>query len=266
MTDPKNRAAQRAVRQYQRNNPGTTLREARDAVAARAGEQDALPEPIAGCPSPAPGEQLAPYVRRVADQLGIGRHRAMELLGLEPGDSASARLDELAGGLDERTLRKLQAATGRTGELVWLALGELKTGTAAELFPRIRRGGQDKTRLTVNLAATLAQHGQRALLVDLDHQPGALPWAPREAVGEPASTVLPPLFLDLPPALPVLPVVDEVWELLTAAETARLVRASEVALLVRQPAGPRRGHLPAQDRPGADPIGGDPTPPAADRP
>ncbi|MFK0047752.1 hypothetical protein ACIQU4_27425 [Streptomyces sp. NPDC090741] len=114
MTDPRNRQYNRAVREYQRAHPGTTLPEAREAVAARASRRQHLPARIPAAPLPEPGETLAGYVKRVATAASIHRHRAMELLGLEPGTSATERLDELAAGLPEAAVRALCAATGMT--------------------------------------------------------------------------------------------------------------------------------------------------------
>ncbi|MEU2770681.1 MULTISPECIES: hypothetical protein [Streptomyces] len=79
----------------------------------------------------------------------------MELLGLEPGASATARLADLADGLDEHTVRALVAATGRAGQSRALAAPP----TAASRIPdlenlarqllqnkHLRPGGAVKTR------------------------------------------------------------------------------------------------------------------------
>lgn len=69
--------------------------------------QDGLPGRIPGAPLPRPAERLDDYVRRVAASASVQRHRAMELLGLPPGTSATARLDD-------HPVRALAAATGMT--------------------------------------------------------------------------------------------------------------------------------------------------------
>ncbi|MGW7309273.1 hypothetical protein ACWGI1_27340 [Streptomyces sp. NPDC054835] len=112
MTNPRNRQHDRAVRAYQRDHPGTSLTEDRKAVAARSGRQQGLPARIPAAPMPRPAERLDDYVPRVAKAVGVQLHRAMELLGLEPGISVTARLNELAAGLPDRTVRTLSAATG----------------------------------------------------------------------------------------------------------------------------------------------------------
>ncbi|GGV50729.1 hypothetical protein [Streptomyces spectabilis] len=112
MTDPRNREQQRAVRAYKRAHPHVTLDQARQAVAARSVQQD-LPAPIPGAPLPLPAERLEGYVQHVAATVGVQRHHAMELLGLQPGTSATDRLDELTGGpLPDHTVKALTAATG----------------------------------------------------------------------------------------------------------------------------------------------------------
>ncbi|MEV7889909.1 hypothetical protein [Streptomyces sp. NPDC088357] len=98
MTNRRNREQDRAVRQYKREHPGITLEQARQAVAARTGRQQSLPARIPAAPLPRPAERLETYVKRVADAAGVQRHRAMELLGLAPGTSATERLDHLAAG------------------------------------------------------------------------------------------------------------------------------------------------------------------------
>ncbi|MET9779404.1 hypothetical protein ABZ023_35090, partial [Streptomyces sp. NPDC006367] len=88
----------------QARTPGISLDEARAAVAARAGRQPGLPARIPTAPLPRPAERLEGYIQR---------HRAIELLGRQPGASATERLDELAAGpLPEHTARTLTAATG----------------------------------------------------------------------------------------------------------------------------------------------------------
>ncbi|WP_217226127.1 hypothetical protein [Streptomyces anulatus] len=116
MTHRNNRQQDRAVRAYKRDHPGITLEQARRAVAARAEQQPGLPARIPAAPLPRPAERLDAYVQRVAAAAGVQRHRAMELLGLEPGTSATDRLDDLAAGLDDHTVRALVAATGMSPE------------------------------------------------------------------------------------------------------------------------------------------------------
>ncbi len=114
MTNPRNRQQDRAVRAYQRAHPGITLEQARQAVAARSGRQPGLPARIPAAPLPRPAERLDGYVQRVAAAAGVQRHRAMELLGLQPGTSATERLAELTAHLPEPTVRALCAATDMT--------------------------------------------------------------------------------------------------------------------------------------------------------
>ncbi|MFE4512575.1 hypothetical protein ACFRMQ_00035 [Kitasatospora sp. NPDC056783] len=187
----------------------------------------------------------------------------MERLGLEPGDSATARLGELVRDLDEHTMRSLQAATGWNGELFWLAIGVLGNADVPELFPRIRRGSQDKTRTTVDLSAGLAQHGQRALLYDLDPQMRALPWAPRDAAGAPDVPVAGPVVVDLPPLVTMLDEGARAAERAVPAASARMI-----AELIRQPAGPRLRHRrePGTSDPGLPGNGDTRTPPTPDSP
>ncbi|MFD7556498.1 TniQ family protein [Streptomyces sp. NPDC059835] len=229
MTDRRNRQFDRAVRDYQRAHPGTTLPQAREIVAARAGRQD-LPDRIPAAPLPKPGETLAGYIKRVAAAAGVHRHRAMELLGLEPGTSATARLDELTAGLPETVVRALCAATGMTSDqahaltaptpaadrLPTLAEQALqlasyrprhgKTSTSmlnttallaarmAGLRIDVQRGGEDKTTADASPAIEhlLGPGAQRAVLVDTD-PPGNLDWA-RPA---PASEYT-PVLIDTP--------------------------------------------------------------------
>ncbi|MFJ4700456.1 hypothetical protein ACIP5N_22245 [Streptomyces sp. NPDC088768] len=191
MTDPRNRENNRAVRAYQRSHPGTTLEQARRAVAARADRRPGLPRRIPGAPLPRPAERLDGYVQRVAAAAGVQRHRAMELLGLGPGASATARLDALADGLDEHTVRALVAATGMTpGQARALATPPTAAGRIPDLENLARRllqdkhlrpGGAGKTRTDApGLARLLAQtYGPRVLPVDLPvHELLAGPYRP----------------------------------------------------------------------------------------
>ncbi|GLF98025.1 hypothetical protein [Streptomyces yaizuensis] len=179
MTNPRNREHDRAVRAYQRAHPGTTLEQARRAVADRSGRQSSLPDRMPGAPLPRPAERLADYVQRVATAAGVQRHRAMELLGLEPGTSASQRLDHLADGLDDHTVRALTAATGMTPAQ---AHALTAPHTAADRIPdletmarqmavtrRIGRGGAGKTRTDARDLTRLLDeaYGSRVLPVDL---------------------------------------------------------------------------------------------------
>ncbi|MFF8994506.1 hypothetical protein ACF09H_32200 [Streptomyces sp. NPDC014983] len=191
MTDPRNREHSRAVRAYQRAHPGTTLDQARRAVAARSGRQPGLPDRIPGAPLPRPAERLDDYVQRVAAAAGVQRHRAMELLGLEPGTSATERLDDLAEGLPDHTVQALVAATGMTaGQARALTAPHTAAGRAPELENLARRllqdkhlrpGGAGKTRTdAAGLARLLAQtYGPRVLPVDLPvHELLAAPYRP----------------------------------------------------------------------------------------
>ncbi|WP_424892324.1 TniQ family protein [Streptomyces sp. XH2] len=187
MTNPRKRQLDRAVRAYQREHPGTTLEEARRAVAADSGRQQGLPARIPAAPMPRPAESLAGYVQRVAAAVGVQRHRAMELLGLEPGTSATQRLDELTAHLPDRTVRALRAATGMTAAQ---ARGLTAPSTAAttkatdrEALTRhlldskmVLPGGKGKTRTEgPALARLLAAETQRPLLIDTE-PPRSLDW------------------------------------------------------------------------------------------
>ncbi|ALO98745.1 hypothetical protein SHL15_7753 [Streptomyces hygroscopicus subsp. limoneus] len=117
MTNRRDREHDRAVKAYKREHPGITLDQARKAVAARSGRQSSLPARIPGAPLPRPAEQLEGYVKRVAAAAGVQQHRAMELLGLEPGTSATERLDHLTRHQPpEHVVRALAAATGMTAD------------------------------------------------------------------------------------------------------------------------------------------------------
>jgi hypothetical protein len=179
MTNPRNREQNRAVRAYQRAHPGTTLDEARRAIAARAGRQPGLPTRIPGAPLPRPAEQLEGYVTRVAAAAGVQRHRAMELLGLQPGSSATERLDDLAADLPDHTVQALVAATGMSPEQARaLTAPHTAAGRITDLEKLARRlleekhlrpGGATKTRTDPrDLAQLLAEtSGPQTLLFDL---------------------------------------------------------------------------------------------------
>ncbi|MEV6682204.1 TniQ family protein [Streptomyces erythrochromogenes] len=165
MTDPRNRQFARAVREYQRTHPGTNLPQAREIVAARA-SQPGRPDRIPTAPLPLPGETLDGYTKRVAAAAGVHRHRAMELLGLEPGTSATARLDELAATLPETAVRALCAATGMTSAQAFAlaAPHTVRPGTQAvqhiseKAFTDgyFQRGGEGKTSTDASIDHLLA--------------------------------------------------------------------------------------------------------------
>jgi ParB-like chromosome segregation protein Spo0J len=191
MTDPRNREHNRAVRAYQRAHPGTTLDQARRAVAARSGRQPGLPGRIPGAPLPRPAERLDGYVQRVAAAAGVQRHRAMELLGLQPGASATERLDDLADGLPDDTVQALVAATGMTaGQARALAAPPTAAGRIPDLEnlarqllqdKHVRPGGAGKTRTdAAGFVRLLAEtYGPRVLPVDLPvHELLAGPYRP----------------------------------------------------------------------------------------
>ncbi|MFD4529114.1 hypothetical protein ACFWP7_35405 [Streptomyces sp. NPDC058470] len=197
MTNPRNRELDRTVRAYKRAHPGITLDQARAAVAARSGSQPRLPARIPAAPLPRPAERLEGYIQRVAAAAGAQRHRAMELLGLEPGNSATDRLDELAAGpLPDHSVRGLVAATGMTSDQARAltaprsAAGRIPDleNLARQLLSEkhIRPGGAGKTRTDAgDLARLLAEtSGQRTLLFDLP-------------ATEPRSTPYTPIFVDL---------------------------------------------------------------------
>ncbi|MGQ5609533.1 hypothetical protein [Streptomyces sp. EKS3.2] len=172
MTNPRRREQDRAVRAYKRAHPGITLAQARAAVAARSGPRPGLPSRIAGVPLPRPGERLEGYVKRVAVAAGVQRHRAMELLGLEPGASATERLDQLADGLSDAAVKSLVAATGMTPQqaralnapyLAGSQYAELEAVVRQHLGEKyFRRGGADKTRTgAAELAGLLPEADER---------------------------------------------------------------------------------------------------------
>ncbi|MCG7528564.1 hypothetical protein MHW47_29495 [Streptomyces sp. OfavH-34-F] len=191
MTHRNNRQQDRAVRAYKRAHPGITLEQARRAVAARAGRQTGLPARIPAAPLPRPAERLDGYVKRVAAAAGVQQHRAMELLGLEPGTSATDRLDDLAAGLDDHTVQALVAATGMSPEQ---ARALAAPHTAADRLPHlenlarrllaekhIQPGGTGKTRTdTVDFARLLAEtHGAQGLPIDFPaHELFPAPYRP----------------------------------------------------------------------------------------
>lgn len=179
MTHRNRREQDRAVRAYKRAHPNITLEQARRAVADHASQQPGLPDRIPAAPLPRPTERLDGYVKRVAAAAGVQQHRAMELLGLQPGASATERLDDLAAGLPDDTVRALVAATGMTPEQ---ARALANPHTAAGRIPdlenlarrlleekHIRPGGAGKTRTEAgDLARLLAKtYGSRVLPVDL---------------------------------------------------------------------------------------------------
>ncbi|MFF8618628.1 hypothetical protein [Streptomyces sp. NPDC015350] len=219
MTNPRSREYDRAVRAYKREHPGITLAQARATVAARSARQPGLPARIAGAPLPRPAERLEGYVKRVAAAVGVQRHRAMELLGLEPGTSATGRLDELAAGpLPDHTVRALTAATGMTPEQARALTAPLPARPALaavqcvteEHFPagHFRRGGgEGKTSTSTNLTAALSPtFAQRARMIDLESQHTLLPDPPVDALHRTPYT---PVFVDLgQPADDVRPPVD----------------------------------------------------------
>ncbi|MFJ4680543.1 hypothetical protein [Kitasatospora sp. NPDC088783] len=193
MTDRSNRAAARAARAYQRAHPGLSLARARAEVAARAGVQDALPEPLGlGGALPAPDEDLPAFVDRIAALLEVGRHEAMERLGLEPGASAAARLARLALGIDERTARRLAAATGMPLQRA-RELGLSRVPAFAK--DALLRGGEGKTVLRFSLPGAFRREPLPA--VDMDSQ-GDASWGPYEHV-----------LVDLPPLAEPLPAVPD---------------------------------------------------------
>ena len=219
MTNPRTREQNRAVRAYQREHPGTTLDQARQAVADRAGRQPDLPARISAAPLPLPAERLDGYVKRVATAAGVQRHRAMELLGLQPGTSATERLDHLADSLPDHTVQALTAATGMTAAQARALtaprparpdLDAVRRTTEANLAAgQYPRGGTGKTSTSVDLAAALALTGQRARMIDLD-APGSLeqpapapPFVPMADLEQSSPGLSPWIVLDPPPVIPL---------------------------------------------------------------
>lgn len=188
MTHRRDRQHDRAVREYQRTHPNTTLEKARQAVTARASRQQARPARIPSAPLPRPGEALPGYVKRVAAAVGVHRHRAMELLGLRPGTSATERLAELTRGrLPDDAVRALVAATGMTpAQAHALTNPPTPIGTAAAAaYEALRRtseevlnskviqpGGRGKTSTSMALIAEWALRHPGVQLNDTSIRPG----------------------------------------------------------------------------------------------
>ncbi|MFD7342266.1 TniQ family protein [Streptomyces violascens] len=208
MTNPRRREQDRAVRAYKRAHPDITLDQARAAVAARSGQRPGLPSRIAGVPLPRPGERLEGYVKRVAVAAGVQRHRAMELLGLEPGASATERLDQLTDGLSDAAVKSLVAATGMTPQqaraltapyVAGSQFAELEAAARQHLGEKyFRRGGADKTRTG---AAELA-----GLLFEADERL-RLPLPPGQLASEALSGAYRPVIVD-----PDWPTGDLDWQ------------------------------------------------------
>ncbi|MER5988067.1 hypothetical protein [Streptomyces sp. NPDC001787] len=142
-------------------------------------------------------------MKRVAAAAGVQQHRAMELLGLEPGTSATDRLDNLAAGLPDHTVRALAAATGMTGDQARALTAPRSARPDLEAVRRIteansatghhRRGGEGKTSPSPELSAALSLvFAERARMIDLD---GAGPEQARLLAESYGSRVLP---VDLP--------------------------------------------------------------------
>jgi hypothetical protein len=229
MTHRRNRQFTRAVREYQRENPGTTLEQARAAVTSRASQQQGTPARIPSAPLPRPGETLPGYIQRVAAAAGTHRHRAMELLGLEPGASATQRLADLAGGLPDDTVNALCAATGMSRAQARALTTPPIIGTAAaaayEALRRtsedvlnskmIRPGGEGKT--SSSLALALALRDPRVRLIDTDAPPPRVDTDPQRDLDWPGPAHSPWILLDTPwPAdgrpLPADPAMFEALE------------------------------------------------------
>ncbi|MFJ2217952.1 hypothetical protein ACIQVO_38220 [Streptomyces sp. NPDC101062] len=206
MTDPRNREHNRAVRAYQRAHPGTTLGQARRAVADRAGRQPGLPDRIPGAPLPRPAERLDAYVKRVAAAAGVQQHRAMELLGLEPGTSATDRLNNLAAGLPDHTVQALTAATGMTADQARALTAPLTARPDLEAVRRIteaniaaghhRRGGEGKTSTRELSAAVALALAHRAGMIDADT--AIADDRTVQALSAPAAGPIPALFREQP--------------------------------------------------------------------
>ena len=113
MTRSDQRSVDRAIRQFMQDHPGTSRSAARRAVEHPV-PNDAPPQRLPSVPAPAAGQTLESWVAQVAAHLKVGRHQAMDALGLEPGTSAAQRLRDLSAGLPQRALDRLRAATGLT--------------------------------------------------------------------------------------------------------------------------------------------------------
>ena len=243
MTHRRSRQLDRAVREYQRENPGITREQARAAVAARTSQ---APARLPSAPRPRPGEALPGYIQRVAAALGVQRHRAMELLGLQPGASATRRLDELSGSLPDHSVRALVAATGMTPAQARALTAPLPARPDLDAVRRIteanfaaghfRRGGAGKTSTSLDLTAVSLALAQRANMIDLD-SPGAPSETgtdPRELARLLAETSTRPLLIDTdPPATSHRPLAP----LLLGDTSSPFIGQP---LLAQYPAGPDR--------------------------
>ncbi|WP_019061600.1 hypothetical protein [Streptomyces prunicolor] len=254
MTNPRNREQDRAVRQYKRDHPGITLDQARQAVAARSGQQS-LPARIPAAPLPRPAERLEGYIQRVAATAGVQRHRAMELLGLAPGTSATERLDELAAGpLPDHAVQALVAATGMTADQARAlttplpARPDLATVRRMTETPftagHFRRGGEGKTSTSTDLAAALSlAFAQQANMTDLDPliTPGEPPTDAHELARLLAEARQRPLLIDTDPARDLTwtsPASTPVHELLQTPYTPVFVDLDRPTDTVRPPIDP----------------------------
>ncbi|MDH6522023.1 hypothetical protein [Streptomyces sp. SAI-090] len=208
MTHRSNREQDRAVKAYKRAHPGITMDQARKAVAARSSQPQSLPTRIPAAPLPRPAERLDGYVKRVAAAAGVQRHRAMELLGLQPGASATERLDELAAGLPDDAVWALVAATGMTTDQARALTAPLPARLDVEAVRRLaeenfaaghyRRGGEGKTRTSLELATALALRDPRVRLIDIDAPPPLVDTDPQRSLDWPGPAPSPWILLDTP--------------------------------------------------------------------